>query len=41
MQVVFSQGVNQSEHEAGKSCSVVLRMSEISLNILRANYLNG
>ena len=39
--VVFSQPVDQSEHEAGKTSSVVLRMSEISLNILRAKYLNG
>jgi hypothetical protein len=39
--VVFSQGVDQSEHEAGKTSIVVLRMSEISLNILRAKYLNG
>jgi len=39
--VVFSQPVDQSEHEAGKSSSVVLRMSEISLNILRPKYLNG
>jgi hypothetical protein len=30
-----------SKHEAGKTSSVVLRMSEISLNILRAKYLNG
>jgi hypothetical protein len=39
--MVFSQGVDQSEHEAGKTSSVVLKMSEISLNILRAKYLNG
>jgi hypothetical protein len=39
--VVFSQGVDQSEHEAGKTSSVVLRMSEISVNILTAKYLNG
>jgi hypothetical protein len=39
--VVFSQRVDQSEHEAGKTSSVVLRMSEISLHILRAKYLNG
>jgi len=39
--VVFSQRVDQSEHEAVKTSSVVLRMSEISLNILRAKYLNG
>ena len=39
--MVFSQPVDQSEHEAGKTFSVVLKMSEISLNILRANYLNG
>jgi hypothetical protein len=38
--VVFSQWVDQSEHEAAKNSSVVLRMSEISLNILRAKYLN-
>ena len=36
--VVFSQWVDQSEHEAGKTSSVVLRMSEISLNILRTKY---
>jgi len=39
--VVFFQLVDQSEHEAGKTSSVVLRMSEIILNILRAKYLNG
>jgi len=39
--VFFSQPVDQSEHEAGKTCSVVLKMSEISLSILRAKYLNG
>ena len=39
--VVFSQWVDQSEHEAGKTSNVVLRMSEMSLNILRAKYLNG
>jgi hypothetical protein len=27
--------------EAGKTSGVVLRMSEISLNILTAKYLNG
>jgi hypothetical protein len=31
---------NQSEHEAGKTSSVVLRMSEIYVNILRAKRLN-
>jgi len=41
MQVVFSQPVDQSEHEDGKTSSVVLRMSEISLNIFRVKYLNG
>jgi len=39
--VGFSQWVDQSEHEAGKTSSVVLRMSEIPLNILREKYLNG
>ena len=39
--MVFSQPVDQSEHEDGKTSSVVLKMSEISLNILTANYLNG
>jgi hypothetical protein len=39
--VVFAQRVDQSEHEAGKSFSVVLKMSENSLNILREKYLNG
>jgi hypothetical protein len=39
--VVFSQGVDQSENEEKKTSSVVLRMSEISLNILRTKYLNG
>jgi hypothetical protein len=39
--VVFSRGVDLSEHEAGKTYSVVLRMSEISLNILSVKYLNG
>jgi len=39
--VVFSQPVDQSEHEAGKTSSVVPKLSEISLNILRAKYLNG
>jgi len=37
----FSQPVDQSDHEAGKTSSVVLRMSEISLNKLKAKYLNG
>jgi len=41
MHVVFSQPVDQLEHEAGKTSSVVLKMNEISLNILRAKYLNG
>jgi hypothetical protein len=41
IRVVFSQGVDQLEHEAGKTSSVVLRISEISLNMLRAKYLNG
>ena len=39
--VGFSQRVDQSEHETGKISSVLLKMSEISLNILRAKYLNG
>jgi hypothetical protein len=39
--VVFSQQVDQSKHKAGKTFSVVLKMSENSLNILRAKYLNG
>jgi len=39
--MAFSQPVDQSEHEAGETSSVVLRMSEISLNILKAKYLNG
>jgi hypothetical protein len=39
--VVFSQRVAQLEHEAGKTSSVALRMSEISLNILRVKYSNG
>jgi hypothetical protein len=39
--VVFSQWVDQAEHEAGKTFSVVLKMSENSLNILRVKYLNG
>jgi len=39
--VVFFQRVDQSDHEAVKTCSVVLRMSEISPDILRAKYLNG
>jgi hypothetical protein len=33
--VVFSQRVDQSKHEAGKTFSVLLKMSENSLNILR------
>ena len=37
--VVFSQLVDQSEHKLEKLLG--LRMSEISLNILRAKYLNG
>jgi hypothetical protein len=39
--MVFSQRVDQAEQETGKTSSVVLQMSEISLNILRAKYLNG
>ena len=39
--VVFSEQVDQSELEAGKTSVVVLRMSEISLIILRVKYLNG
>jgi hypothetical protein len=39
--VVFSQQLDQSEQETGKTSSVVLRMSEISRNILREKYLNG
>jgi hypothetical protein len=35
--VVFSEQVYQSEHEAVKTFSVVLKMSENSLNILRMN----
>jgi hypothetical protein len=35
--VVFSERVYQSEHEAVKTFSVVLKMSENSLNILRTN----
>jgi hypothetical protein len=39
--VVLSQRVDQLEHEAGKTSGVVLRMSEISINILKAKHLNG
>jgi len=41
MRVVFSQPVDQSEQEARKTPIVMLKMSEISQNILRAKYLNG
>jgi hypothetical protein len=37
MHVVFTQRVYQSEHEAVKTFSVVLNMSENSLYILRTN----
>jgi hypothetical protein len=37
MHVVFSQEVYQSEHEAVKTFSVVLKMNENSLYILRTN----
>jgi hypothetical protein len=39
--VVFSQEVDQLDNEAGKTSSVVLRMSEISINTMTAKYLNG
>jgi len=39
--VVYSQSEVQSENEVGKTSIMVLRMSEISLHILRAKSLSG
>jgi len=44
IQGIFYQGLNQSEHEAGKNSSVMLRMSVFSPKYptaSRAKYLNG